>query len=258
MSPPLPSDAHCHLHALPAPLQPPYPPRAVVNGTHPGDWQLVADLAAAHPWIIPSYGLHPWWAGPVSDASGARLLAHWQGGALVGEIGLDRARADRGGASMPTQIATFSWQWAHAARFRRSVTVHCVQAWGPLRDLVESMETPPAFLLHGYAGPAEMIPWWVKKGAYFSVNGAHLHPRAQRRWEALRLVPLHRLLLETDAPYQPPPGQATSHPDQLPTTLLAVAALFQLPAPELGGMIEANLSQFSAGLGSGEKPGGKK
>ena len=44
--------------------------RAVVNGTRDADWDLVTALAAAHPWVLPSYGLHPWFL--------AERSPHWR------------------------------------------------------------------------------------------------------------------------------------------------------------------------------------
>ncbi len=37
--------------------------RAVVNGTCENDWADVAALGREHAFILPSYGLHPWYAG---------------------------------------------------------------------------------------------------------------------------------------------------------------------------------------------------
>ena len=33
---------------------------AVVNGTIDTDWESVARLGRERPWVIPSYGVHPW------------------------------------------------------------------------------------------------------------------------------------------------------------------------------------------------------
>jgi hypothetical protein len=65
----------------------------VVNGTHPDDWPRVTALAAAHPFVRPAYGIHPWHAGsPRPDDWLARLTALLDAHprASVGETGLDR------------------------------------------------------------------------------------------------------------------------------------------------------------------------
>ena len=99
-------DAHNHLQD--AWLAPHYPQvfadlaavgvrRAVVNGSSEADWPDVAALAAAHPVVLPSYGVHPWDAGNRSPAWQKNLLARLDADprAAVGEIGLDRWMTDR-------------------------------------------------------------------------------------------------------------------------------------------------------------------
>ena len=65
---------------------------AVVNGTTPDDWASVSALASRFPWVVPSYGVHPWDCGNrPSDWQGrleSRLATEPR--ARVGEIGLDR------------------------------------------------------------------------------------------------------------------------------------------------------------------------
>jgi len=65
---------------------------AVVNGTHPlNDWNAVTTLAQRHPWIVPSYGIHPWDVRirPVNWQSIFHQTLCAQPHAAVGEIGLD-------------------------------------------------------------------------------------------------------------------------------------------------------------------------
>src|SRR5690349_7823144 len=65
---------------------------AVVNGTREDDWPAVAALAAGTSWVLPSFGLHPWYVvqrtAQWREALVAQLDAHPAAG--VGEIGLDR------------------------------------------------------------------------------------------------------------------------------------------------------------------------
>ena len=44
---------------------------SVVNGTNVDDWPQVSALAARFPWVVPSYGVHPWDCG--------NRPADWQG-----------------------------------------------------------------------------------------------------------------------------------------------------------------------------------
>ena len=199
---------------------------AVVNGTNEEEWPVVAALAKAHDWIFPSFGVHPWdcgnrtkdWHAELST----QLLANAQAG--VGEIGLDRwiidglkpddpRLAGLRVAPLDEQREVFAAQLVLAAELNRAASIHCVQAWGPLFDVLKNSPRPArGFLLHGYAGPAEMIKNFTDLGAYYSFNIQLLELRHASRLNNFRHIPAKRLLVETDAPTKPPAGALNRFP----------------------------------------------
>lgn len=244
----------------------------VVNGTRPGDWARVAALAAAHPFVRPAYGVHPWQAGAPRaadwlDELAARLDADPR--ASVGEIGLDRwmlegARGDDPRlaglrrASLAEQEDVFLPQLALAAARNRAVTIHCLQAFGELRPRLRERALPArGFLLHAYGGPAEWVRELAELGAYFSFNTAFLDPRKVRQRDAFRLVPSARLLCETDAPAMAPPpawrthklpagpgGAAPNHPGNIEAAYAGLAALRGEDEAELARRVAENFARL--------------
>jgi TatD DNase family protein len=244
---------------------------AVVNGTAETDWAGVAALAAAAPGIVPSYGLHPWDAGNRSPDWQARLRAQLAADpmAAVGEIGLDRWILDRAKPDDPRlaglrrapfaeQIEVFTWQLALATAQNRSASIHCLDAWGALDDILCAVRRPlRGFLLHAYGGPPEMVRGFAERGAYFSFNGAFLDPRKTRAREAFKLVPAERLLVETDAPAMllPPEhqrhtlpatadGQPVNHPGNLAAAYAGLAELRGLTVEALAAQVEQNFARL--------------
>jgi len=214
-------DAHNHLHdarlaphreaLLPALKQLPVG-RAVVNGTREDDWAAVHSMSSSHPWIIPSYGLHPWYAPNRSEAWLNRLRERIENepGAAIGEIGLDRWVQ---GHDLKVQLPVFLDQLRLAVEFERPATIHCIQAWGALGESLRNEPVPACgFLLHAYGGPVEMIDGFVRRGAYFSFSPYFLHERKAPQREAFASIPLNRLLVETDAPDLRPPDGANPRP----------------------------------------------
>ena len=131
--------------------------RAVVNGTRESDWDAVLEIAAEHPWITPSLGLHPWYVPEASSGWQTRLEALLESHprCCVGEIGLDRWIQ---GHDLDKQRAAFSAQLELAHRYERPATIHCVRAWGALWNVLRDTPLPgPGILLHAYGGPMEMI-----------------------------------------------------------------------------------------------------
>lgn len=193
--------------------------RAVVNGTNEAEWPVIAALAKKYDWIRPSYGLHPWDCGNRSPDWLASLRTILMGDprSAVGEIGLDRWIIDRlpaddprlAGlrvASLSEQAEVCTAQLALAAELNRAASIHCVQAWGALRELLEKTARPArGFLLHGYAGPAEMIPVFTELGAYYSFNLQLMEPQRADCLNNFKHLPIDRLLVETDAPSKAPP-----------------------------------------------------
>lgn len=273
-------DAHQHFHfdpliphhpAIVADLQAIGLAGAVVNGTNEEEWPVVTALARQHPWIVPSYGVHPWDCGNRSAAYLTSLRDHLLADprAGVGEIGLDRwiidgVRPDDPRvaglrvASLAEQSEVFAAQFSLASELRRAASIHCVQAWGALLDLLKTLPRPACgFLLHGYGGPAEMITAFADLGAYFSFNIELLAPRLAPRLENFKAIPADRLLVETDAPTKAPPaelnryplpagpdGAPINHPANLIVAYTALAELRQQPLAPLAAQIETNFHRL--------------
>jgi TatD DNase family protein len=224
---------------------------AVVNGTIDNDWDAVARLARDLPWVIPSYGLHPWRVAERSKDWEQLLRAKLDAGGVIGEIGLDRWKE---GLDFADQEHVFRAQLQIAVQRNLPATIHCLRAWGALWEIVRREEVPACgFLLHAYGGPAEMIDGFARRGAYFSFSGSFLAEDRHKKREAFRHVPLRRLLVETDAPAMPLPREFERHPlpdpsetERInhPANLLAayegLAHLRGMPEADLAGVVEEN------------------
>lgn len=231
---------------------------AVVNGTEEGDWSEVARLAGQHDWILPSYGLHPWRVKHRSPHWKERLIEELDAAGdrvALGEIGLDRWIQDH---DLDDQTKVFVAQLRLAVERNLPATIHCLQAWGALMDVLRRETLPPrGFLIHAYGGPAEMVGPFAKLGAYFSFNGAHLHERKTARREIFREIPLERLLVETDAPAMPPPpehapfklphtadGDVVNHPANIAHIYDELARLRGMPLDELAAQVAENFRRL--------------
>jgi TatD DNase family protein len=185
--------------------------RMVVNGSCEADWPSVLALARAHPVVLPSFGYHPWYVHERSPRWLEQLASFLdQVPSGVGEIGLDRWKP---GLEYAGQEEMFIAQLRLAAERDLPVSIHCLQAWGRLFDILRAEPRPRrGFLLHSFGGPREMVLPLARLGAYFSMPGYFAHDRKARQREVFRHVPLDRLLIETDAPDQMLPERLTRHP----------------------------------------------
>lgn len=189
----------------------------VVNGSGEDDWPKVLALAKKYPMIIPSLGYHPWYVRERSTNWREVLTAALdEVPAAIGEIGLDRWIKDY---DLPAQEEVFVWQLRLAAERDLPASIHCLQAWGRMFELLRENPRPACgFVLHSYGGSQEMIGPLAKLGAYFSLPGYFAHARKERQRETFRHVPEDRLLIETDAPDQLLPDERNRHPLNDPAT----------------------------------------
>jgi TatD DNase family protein len=237
--------------------------RMVVNGSSEADWPAVLALARAHPEVWPSFGYHPWSIHERSPdwlSNLTRCLDAWP--SAVGEIGLDRWKP---GLAYAGQEEVFLAQLELAAARKLPVSIHCLQAWGRLYDLLKTRpRLERGFLLHSYGGPREMVRPLAELGAYFSLPGYFAHERKHRQRETFRQVPRERLLLETDAPDQnlpdarnrfplsdPETGRPLNHPGNLAAVYAFAAELLEESLEDLAAQVEVNFLRLFGGLARG-------
>jgi TatD DNase family protein len=224
------------------------------NASCPADWPDVQRLASTHSDIISFFGLHPWYVGEKSESWLAELeqllLAIPSG---IGEIGLDRWLENSDDAA---QEEVFRLQLRLAQKLSRPATIHCVQAWGALCDILKKEWTAPLpFCLHAYGGSVELIEPLAEMGAFFSFAGSVLREKNERAKHALAAVSANRLLLETDAPDIVPPrafqvvdSKERNEPANLAGIYKGVAQLRGITQEELAAMIYDNAKVFLKGV----------
>lgn len=242
--------------------------RMVVNGVCESDWPQVLALArkfggasvpASRTKIIPSFGCHPWYLAQRTPDWLANLKKFLDAvPSAVGEIGLDRWKPD---LSYDGQEEVFLAQLSLATERNLPVSIHCLQAWGRMLELLQKNPRPErGFVLHSFGGPAEMIPAFAKLGAYFSFPGYFLHERKLKQRETFRHVPADRLLIETDAPDQHLPadkilyplaaadGSPLNHPANLPAGYSGLADFFGEKVESLAARVEENFQRVFGGF----------
>jgi TatD DNase family protein len=231
---------------------------SVVNGTHPDDWAHVASLAKRHPFLVPSFGVHPWYINNLPSNWQDTLrscLAEVPSG--IGEIGIDGWRKE---FDATQQEEIFLEQLAIAAESNLPVSIHGLRRWGRLLELLQNNSLPTCgFLLHSYGGPAEMIPSFAELGGYFSCPGFFLSPGREMKLRVFTSVPEDRLLIETDSPDQNLPetldryriasavdGKRINHPANIVAVYEGVARLRGIAIESLSTIAEANFRRLFA------------
>ena len=160
-----------------------------------------AELAGRWPFVYAAAGVHPhearrWDAD--SEAALRALLARPKVMAL-GEIGLD-FHYDL--SEWPIQLEVFRRQMAIASELELPVIIHSREATELTLQVLS--EFPARGVVHCFSGSAETARELLRQGWYIGFTGAVTFKNAKKPAEAAVIVPLDRLLIETDGPYMAP------------------------------------------------------
>ncbi len=119
----------------------------------------------------------------------------------VGEAGLDYYYDDSWSAEV--QKEAFIRQIRLSNKYKKPLIIHTRDA---MRDTLEILREHPLEngVVHCYSGSRESCKELVKMGLYIGFTGVITFKNARRALESLKVVPLDRLLMETDCPYMAP------------------------------------------------------
>lgn len=166
--------------------------------------QEAVELAARYSNLGVVIGVHPHDAKEVTEESYSELekLASSPRVVAIGETGLDYYRDL---SPRKTQQEVFIRHIDLARRTGLPIVVHDRDAHG---EVVRILKAERAFevggVLHCFSGSWEIARQCLDMGFYLSLAGPVTYTNAKRPQEMARLIPLDRLLVETDAPYLTP------------------------------------------------------
>ena len=184
-------------------------------------------LAEHWPNILAAVALHPNEAPVVEDleadlAKIEALSTHPRVRA-IGETGLDFFRTEP--ALQERQRYSFRRHIDLAKRVNKALVIHDRDAHRAVLDVLTEEGAPEKVIFHCYSGDAEMARECIEKGYILSFAGTLTFKNAPALREAVKLVPIDQLLVETDSPFLAPmPHRGSLNtPAQIPTILRFMA-----------------------------------
>ena len=190
---------------------------AIGNGEGPDTADCGIQLAEKYagqpqyPAIWASVGIHPHEASLANDEAYARL-ADWARHPKViawGEIGLDYFYDH---SPREIQKTVFLRQMELAKQAKLPIIIHCRpsdnsdNAWDDCLQMIADHWSSTALggILHCFTGSLEHAQRGLALGFMISFAGNITFPKAQSIRDAAKIVPLDRMLIETDSPYLAP------------------------------------------------------
>ncbi len=177
---------------------------ALTAGYGPERFVASRQLCAADPRIVRSLGLHPWWLAehPAAhrELGWLKLLEELQSWPAValGEIGLDKGLRER--LDLDQQAHWFERGLRLAQQQRLPVVLHIVGWYGRALEILRQVAPQWRGVVHRWSGPPELVQPYADLGLHISL-ALEPRPNQVKRAVIAQVVPLERLLVETDWPF---------------------------------------------------------
>ena len=162
------------------------------------------ELAKAHENIYAVVGVHPHSASELNKEAIETLKNYAKEDKVlaIGEIGLDFYYDN---SPREDQRYAFKAQIELAKELDLPIVIHSREADQETFDTIEAAQDGNLkVLLHCYSGSAELAQEYLKLGCYISLAGPVTFKNARVPKEVAKVIPLDRLLVETDSPYLTP------------------------------------------------------
>lgn len=206
-----------------------------------------AEAAERHPRVLAAVAIHPndaplyEQAGKLDEAlSVIDELAARPRVRAIGETGLDFFRTDEAG--QPAQFRSFEAHIAMAKKHGIAMQIHDRDAHRAVLDTLSRVGAPERTVFHCYSGDEAMARECADAGYYLSFAGNITFKNAQNLRDSLKVTPLERILVETDAPFLTPvPYRGRPNASYLvPITVRFMATELDIDENELAAQIAEN------------------
>ena len=190
--------------------------RMITVCTSLDDARAVATVANQHDEVYATVGVHPHYTGGylVKNAvvdliqelvSDAKIVA-------LGEIGLDRHYDD---PPIEDQRRVFGWQLEMASQLNHPIIIHNREATDEVLAMIRgSGISGQRFVFHCFTGTRQELEAILEFGAMVSFTGIVTFKKATDLAACTSLVPLDRIMIETDSPYLTPEPYRKVRPNE--------------------------------------------
>jgi len=213
--------------------------------------EFAVAAAEAHSAVLAGVAIHPNEAPVLAargalDAALARIeeLARHPRTRVVGETGLDYYRTGPDG--VPAQQDSFRRHIELAKQVDRTLQIHDRDSHDDVLGILAEEGAPDRTVMHCFSGDLEMAVECVRRGYHLSFAGTVTFKNAKGLRDALSVVPLEQVLVETDAPYLTPhPWRGASNsPMLVPLTVRVMATVLGVAVPTLCQALSENAERL--------------
>ena len=218
--------------------------KIINSGASVDSTKKTVELAEKYPNVYAAVGVHPTDAEELDETflEWMKEKAAWEKTVAIGEIGLDYYW-EKEPEVQANQRYWFKRQLELAKEVDLPVIVHSRDAAADTIQILKDVkEWNLKGVIHCYSYSKEMALEFIKMGYYIGVGGVITFKNAKKLVETVEVIPLERILLETDCPYMAPEpfrGKRNSSL-YLPYVVQKIAEIKGISIEEVERVTEAN------------------
>jgi TatD DNase family protein len=219
----------------------------VTIGTDAEQNKKVISVIEKYENLYGSVGIHPHYASQISppDINQIQELAKHKKIVAIGETGLD---FHHNLSKQDTQKKLFVNLLEIAAQSYLPVIIHCRNAFDETIEIIDKFkDSLKNIVFHCWGGTVEQTQIVLDRGFYISFTGVVTFKNADQTREAAKIVPLEKMMIETDCPYMSPEPyrkQKINEPALLIHTAAKIAELKQMPLEKFTDEVTKTTKRF--------------
>lgn len=179
--------------------------KIITISVEPENYDTVRELAHRFEHVYYTQGTHPHDAKLMDELSYQKIQDRSSDPKMVavGEIGLDYYYDN---SPRDIQKEVFKKQLQLAAKLNKPIVVHSRDADADTMDILDihSHDLQRKGVIHSFTAGPELAQFAIDRGFYLGFNGIITFKSANEVREIVKMTPLERILLETDAPFLTP------------------------------------------------------
>ena len=162
----------------------------------------------------------------------------------IGETGLDYFRTPP--ELRARQQESFKWHIDLAKRMNKALVIHDRDSHDDVLSVLSEVGAPEKTIFHCFSGDVAMAKICIERGYILSFAGTLTFKNAPELRDAVKLVPLDQLLVETDSPFLAPTPHrgAGNTPAQIANIVRAMAAERDQDLAELASALSDNAERI--------------
>lgn len=177
--------------------------KVIIPGVSPETFNEIFNLCQKYEMLYGALGVHPSECHTYNEQAEEEIIKLSENNKItaIGEIGLDYYWTTE---TKQQQKEIFIKQLVLAEKLNLPVLIHDRDAHDDTFDILNDFKNLKDVVFHCFSGTPDFAEKCIGKGYYIAIGGVVTFKNATSLKETVKIVPIEKLLLETDAPYLAP------------------------------------------------------